>query len=463
MVVDAGAHTISEIGVDGTDILTYGGSVECSGTGFTLSSQTQPAERDIVLENGAVVECTITNIFGVPLGVGTLVINKTAIGIGDTVFSYTASSNVPGTIIPDNSNVGPFSIETSGGTGISFQTVLAAPGHPALVTLSESILPSGWDFTSLECTSDNGKNSTFTYNGSSVDILFQDEDSVTCTFTNTQKGHLIVQKTTNPAGDPTEFSINATGDGTITGGGAGTITDVTDKDYEVTPGTYSVSETVPNGWAITEDTCQNVEVAAGETVTCTITNTKEAKITLEKVCDPDDATNQFNFSSQRGSDAPTSLDPVTCGDKNVVIVPPTTDSGDFTNWTITETNSFGWIIKNITCTGDDNISYSANSATVDLDAGENVKCIFTNEAPPTGRMTGGGSYFPINGDSLLTKNTRITHGFNLHCNPLVVPNRLEVNWAGTGKNKAAENNFHLTSLTSASCINDPDIDEQAPV
>ena len=51
--------------------------------------------------------------------------------------------------------------------------------------------------------------------------------------------------------------------GTITGGGAGSVTDATDKVYEVTPGTYSVAETVPAGWDKTGDTCQNVVVAAG--------------------------------------------------------------------------------------------------------------------------------------------------------------------------------------------------------
>ena len=55
----------------------------------------------------------------------------------------------------------------------------------------------------------------------------------------------------------------------------------------------------------------------------------------------------------------------------------------------------------------------------------------------TGRMTGGGSI----------GNTGARHGFELHCNPNVLPNRLEVNW-GRG------NNFHLESLTSASCTDD---------
>lgn len=73
--------------------------------------------------------------------------------------------------------------------------------------------------------------------------------------------------------------------------------------------------------------------------------------------------------------------------------------------------------------------------------------IFRNEATPPpppppsldGRMTGGGSVFM--GD------TRFTHGFELHCDPNDLPNNLEVNWP--------DNRFHLTSLTSVVCTDDP--------
>lgn len=62
-----------------------------------------------------------------------------------------------------------------------------------------------------------------------------------------------------------------------------------------------------------------------------------------------------------------------------------------------------------------------------------------NVPPPpiAGRMTGGGSVFTSAG-------VRVTHGFELHCNKDVTPNRLEVNW---GRN----NSFHLEQLATASC------------
>ncbi|MBC7730040.1 MAG: hypothetical protein H7242_21025, partial [Microbacteriaceae bacterium] len=57
-----------------------------------------------------------------------------------------------------------------------------------------------------------------------------------------------------------------------------------------------------------------------------------------------------------------------------------------------------------------------------------------------GRMTGGGSIFTEVG-------TRVTHGFELHCDIDIVPNNLEVNWD--------RNNFHLDALTSVFCYDDP--------
>ncbi|HSE63893.1 MAG TPA: hypothetical protein VLG15_09835 [Thermoanaerobaculia bacterium] len=65
-------------------------------------------------------------------------------------------------------------------------------------------------------------------------------------------------------------------------------------------------------------------------------------------------------------------------------------------------------------------------------------------APASGRMTGGGSVFTSKG------GTRVTHGFELHCDPEVAPNNLEVNWNG--------NHFHMEELLTASCIDAPGID-----
>jgi hypothetical protein len=71
------------------------------------------------------------------------------------------------------------------------------------------------------------------------------------------------------------------------------------------------------------------------------------------------------------------------------------------------------------------------------------------------RMTGGGSVFKGNG-------TRITHGFELHCDVNALPNRLQINWPGDGKGRKAENNFHLQVLDSVSCTYNPALDAEQP-
>jgi hypothetical protein len=63
-------------------------------------------------------------------------------------------------------------------------------------------------------------------------------------------------------------------------------------------------------------------------------------------------------------------------------------------------------------------------------------------------MTGGGSIFTKAGG-------RVTHGFELHCDPEIGPNNLEINW-GPG------NHFHLTELLTAVCTDDPTIVPRPP-
>jgi len=73
--------------------------------------------------------------------------------------------------------------------------------------------------------------------------------------------------------------------------------------------------------------------------------------------------------------------------------------------------------------------------------------------PIEGRMTGGGT---VVGKAAAGTPTEIKHGFELHCDAAEVPNNLEVNF-GKG------NKFHLESLTSAVCTDDPIFSEEQPV
>jgi hypothetical protein len=127
---------------------------------------------------------------------------------------------------------------------------------------------------------------------------------------------------------------------------------------------------------------------------------------------------------------------------------------------VTEIVPEGWTLISNTC--DDGSSTDAINVTSE----EFVTCTFQNEKltppePTEGFMTGGGhilapSTLTIENNSIEDKknnaksqangNFRLSHGFELHCNPEFLPNNLQVNWLG--------NSFHMTELISATCLDD---------
>jgi hypothetical protein len=247
--VAPGSYTVTETNPSPNYANT---ALTCTASGTGSSATPNLGTRSVAITvgsgGGAVIDCTYTNT----LQQGHLIVQKTTVPASDsTVFSITASGS--GTI-----------------TAPAASTVTDALDHDYTVTagtysVAETV-PVGWDKTGDTCQG----------------VVVAAGQTATCLITNVKRGHLVVQKTTIPAADPTSFSITASGSGTITGGGAGSITDAVDQNYEVTPGTYNVAETVPTGWTKTGDTCQGVVVAAGQTANCLITNTKIPTLKLVK-------------------------------------------------------------------------------------------------------------------------------------------------------------------------------------
>ena len=109
------------------------------------------------------------------------------------------------------------------------------------------------------------------------------------------------------------------------------------------------------------------------------------------------------------------------------------------------------------------IDIASGAVVASFNAGlaQNVKGVAVFRAPGAitrrGRMTGGGSIFTSIGDTGVPPGTRITHGFELHCDVNRKPNNLEINiHAGTGSR------FHLEQLTFALCTDDPTIEPNPP-
>ncbi len=172
------------------------------------------------------------------------------------------------------------------------------------------------------------------------------------------RSHLIVQKTTLPAGDTTLFDINASASaGAIFGVTTGTISDSTDKDYSVSAGTYSVTETVPAGWGQTSNTCTNVVVGINETKTCTITNRKLPTLTIEKVLLGDSTSfSNFSYKVDGGIAVPFETD----GSNTIFVVPGS-------NYAITEVDPGSSF----------NVTYSSG-CNGNLTYGQSAICTITN-------------------------------------------------------------------------------------
>ena len=279
--------------------------------------------------------CTFTNTKK-----GTVIIDKVTNPSGDPQ-SFDFTTNLPG---------GSFSLTDQAAP----KSVSVAPGT---YSVSETV-PAGWDLTSATCSDGSAVNAINVAAG----------ETVTCTFTNTKKGTVIIDKVTNPSGDPQSFDFT-----TNLPGGSFSLTDqAAPKSVSVAPGTYSVSETVPAGWDLTSATCSDgsavnaINVAAGETVTCTFTNTKRGSITLIKQTIPDGDPQQFTFTGELAG---------TIGDGQA-IGPKSVAPGSYT---ATEAAQDGWDLTQISC---DDTNSSGNlatrTATFNVAAGEDVTCTFTN-------------------------------------------------------------------------------------
>ena len=192
-------------------------------------------QRDNQMQ-AAVVTAVIPN--------GTIVIVKDAISNDSQDFKFNVQNN-PLTISQD------FFLDDDADTTLPNSKTFSVP--PGMWTATELGLPmAGWDFTSLVCVDPT---SNTTVSGAVATINLASNETVTCTYTNTKRGTIIVNKTT-VGGDATFAYTTTGGDGfpagfnITTSGGAGSQTYT-----NIVPGTYSVAESPLAGWTLTGSSC----------------------------------------------------------------------------------------------------------------------------------------------------------------------------------------------------------------
>lgn len=377
----SGSYTVNEVVPAGWDLT----ALTCVDPSNDSSVNLAAATATINLAAGENVSCTFTDTAR-----GSITVIKQSTG-GDGTFAFTGPTS------PTNP-VGAFQITTSGGSGQVVLGNLPAGNY----SVTESV-PAGWDLSALACADPSGGTTTA---GTAANIALAAGENVTCTFTDTRRGAIVVQK--QALGADGTFNFTGTQAFAITtagGNGANTA-----AFASIVPGTYTITETAQAGWTLSALSCvdptnnsvvnlgtatASVNVAAGETVVCTFTNTRLATLTIIKQAVPHVVapnTPVFPFTATGGlapAAFPLSDDGV---NPNSITFNDVTPGGSFT---VTEAAVPNWVLTSITCT-DESDPNPANRSTIDLpnlrvipnlQPGETLRCVFTNVRSDNGAIT----------------------------------------------------------------------------
>lgn len=306
-----------------------------------------------------------TECFNASFAPSSITIIKDAVPNGPQDFQFTTSG----------SGLSDFALDDDNDPTLSNSKVFnnLLPGTYSVTEVAVS----GWDFDNISCS----QGASVQKNGTTVTITLSAGQNVVCTYTNRQRGQIIVHKVTNPANDPTGFQITASGSGNISGNATRTLTTAQDVTYDVSQGTYGVTEQVPNGWTQTGNTCSNLVINGNTplvngvpTLTCTITNVKLAKLKIVKDAVPNDG-QDFTFTISGNGLSPFMLD----DDSDATL----SNNQQFINlmpgsYSVTEGAVTGWDLTGLVCSGTNNYSHQATTLGVTLAAGDDVTCTFTN-------------------------------------------------------------------------------------
>ena len=271
---------------------------------------------------------------------------------------------------------------------------LLAPGAYTVAELAIA----GWDLTGLACsvtTPGSGTSSTVV-DGATATVTLAAGDVVTCTYSNTQRGTIVVIKNTAGGDGTFGFGGSWAGAGSFavaTSGGTGQ-----QVFSNVLPGSYAVSETdmtslfdLTNLQCVAGDggsspatpvltTSGSIDLDPGETVICTFSNTKKGTIVIVKDAQPNLA-DDFSFTSPLGGFTLDDDGNAPLSDNHIFAnVQSTAVQG--TTYAVTETPTPGWTLDSINCSNNSITNLASATATIAVGAGETVRCTFVNVADP---------------------------------------------------------------------------------
>jgi hypothetical protein len=338
---------------------------------------------------------------------GTIVIKKVTVPSPDT--TGTSFSFTPG------GTIGTTGFNLKNGESQTY-TGVASTGSSSVT----ETVPAGWDLTSATC--DNGDPVTA--------ITVTIGGTTTCTFTNTQRGTIVIKKVTdpNPDASTTSFSFTSAGQiGTaglsLANGGSKTYSNI--KSTTAGGTSSSVGETVPTGWDLKSATCDNndpvtaITVAPGGTTTCTFTNTQRGTIVIKKVTvpSPDPTSTTFSFTSA-GQIGTAGLSLANGGSKTYSNIKSASVGG--TSSSVTETVPTGWELTSKTCDNGDLVT------AITVAPGGTTTCTFTNtlkfgalkitkQSIKSGNAKLAGAEFSITGPGGYSKTAQVSDANGVVC------------------------------------------------
>ena len=342
-------------------------SILCSG-GNDIDIVEASGSVLITLSAGEDVTCTFSN-----KKVGTVIIKKSTVPSGGNGFTF-------------GGDLGDFTLNDNGSKTIPS----LAPGTYAV---SEND-PSGlnYELSGLTCVDGdpNGVGSTGDVASRTATINLDPDETVTCTFTNTEDDTITVEKVTVP---PTSDSFGFGGTLGAFDVAAGTVKGFTNQS----PGPYTISEDdpAPAGYALTDISCVDsatgqvfpgdltsrsvdLNLTPGERVHCTFTNTQLGTVIIKKATAPGGGSG-FSFGGDLGD---FSLDDG--GSKVVANLMPG-------SYAVSENDpsASSYELSGLSCadsvkggkrsSGD----VGSRTASINLDPGETVTCTFTNSEDDT--------------------------------------------------------------------------------
>jgi hypothetical protein len=382
----------------------------------------------ITVDAGDTPTCTFENTLGASVD-----IEKVSLG-GIETFDYTVSG----------APLAPFTrTTTTAGVPTATAPVAISPANFGDKYVTESA-ETGYTLTNIACTANGaviaigtgqggafsqGTTSGFDAGDNTVKITVDAGDNPTCTFTNTKDASVDIEKISLGGTETFDYTVSGTPlvpftRTTTTAGVATTTAPVT-----VTAANFGdkyVSESAETGYTLTNIACTangaviaigtgqggafsegttsgfdagdntvKLTVDAGDTPTCTFTNTKQGSIKIVKDAKtPETDAEIFSFTATGTGMTPTSFDLNDDGEV-IVLSNERTFTGLLPNGarTVTEGAEANWTLTNMVCTGQvtSTIAYLGasggtnayqagdNQVSIGLAAGENIVCTFTNQ------------------------------------------------------------------------------------